>query len=320
MINRFWVDGQQIVPSIGFGVDDANDPSQGLFTAANFPGASTAQLGNAESLFALLTGRVTVSAARPTSTRPTNQYVYLGNRRQTGSLNEFSFYGQDSWRVSPTLTLNGGLRWDIQMAFSPNNSIMSRSFSRMPAASPAWTPMAGAVLHARRDRRRGADFVEFPQGSSAYNTDWNNFAPNVGVAWRPNVAERLSAHAAGRPRSVDAARRLLGGLQPRGLWRLRRAIRRQSRQLDERDPERRAGNLVTDGPAIRSTLRRRAGSALPTIPTSAAYPIGDGRPRRQHQHLRAGHPVASARTTRSGSSARSRATWRSRSATSARVA
>ena len=30
-------------------------------------------------------------------------------------------------------------------------------------------------------------FVQFDRGNPGYNTDWNNFAPNVGVAWRPNV-------------------------------------------------------------------------------------------------------------------------------------
>ena len=31
-------------------------------------------------------------------------------------------FAQDSWRVSPTLTLNGGLRWDLQMPFTAVNS------------------------------------------------------------------------------------------------------------------------------------------------------------------------------------------------------
>ena len=30
-------------------------------------------------------------------------------------------------------------------------------------------------------------FSQFAKGNGGYNTDWNNVAPNVGVAWRPHV-------------------------------------------------------------------------------------------------------------------------------------
>ena len=48
---------QQTVPSIGFGVAAA-DPVSAVFTTANFPGASSAQLDTARAIFATLTGRV----------------------------------------------------------------------------------------------------------------------------------------------------------------------------------------------------------------------------------------------------------------------
>jgi hypothetical protein len=31
------------------------------------------------------------------------------------------------------------------------------------------------------------EFNQFARGNGGYNTDWNNVAPNVGVAWRPRV-------------------------------------------------------------------------------------------------------------------------------------
>jgi hypothetical protein len=33
------------------------------------------------------------------------------------------------------------------------------------------------------------EFVQYTKGTRGYNTDWNNVAPNVGIAWRPNVQE-----------------------------------------------------------------------------------------------------------------------------------
>ena len=44
------------------------------------------------------------------------------------------------------------------------------------------------VLPAGRDRRQVCrTFVQYDKSDPGYNTDWNNLAPNVGVAWRPNV-------------------------------------------------------------------------------------------------------------------------------------
>ena len=30
-------------------------------------------------------------------------------------------------------------------------------------------------------------YVQLTSGTQGYETDWNNFSPNVSVAWRPNV-------------------------------------------------------------------------------------------------------------------------------------
>ena len=30
-------------------------------------------------------------------------------------------------------------------------------------------------------------YIQYEANQPGYNTDYNNFAPNVGVAWRPNV-------------------------------------------------------------------------------------------------------------------------------------
>ena len=44
-----WLQNQQYVPTMNFGVDGA-DPANGMFTTANFAGASTAQLTEARDL------------------------------------------------------------------------------------------------------------------------------------------------------------------------------------------------------------------------------------------------------------------------------
>ena len=55
----------------------------------------------------------------------TNRYVAFGPRRREGTINMYSLFAQDSWRTTPTLTLNAGLRWDLQLPFTAVNDTMS---------------------------------------------------------------------------------------------------------------------------------------------------------------------------------------------------
>ena len=103
-----------------FGVDTTNDPANAMFNTTNFPGASTANLTEARSIYALLTGRVTAVTGTARLDAATGKYVYLGDLLQK-SRHELAstLYAQDSWRVTPTLTVNDGLRWDVQLPFTP---------------------------------------------------------------------------------------------------------------------------------------------------------------------------------------------------------
>ena len=47
-----WLKNQQMVPNIALGIVNG-DPAQSMFVAANFPGASAAQLTAAQSLYAV---------------------------------------------------------------------------------------------------------------------------------------------------------------------------------------------------------------------------------------------------------------------------
>jgi hypothetical protein len=273
-INRFWVDGQQIVPSIGFGVDDTNDPAQGLFTTTSFPGASSAQLGNAETLFAVLTGRVSSVSGTAYLNEATNQYEYLGKRRQTGSLNEYSVFAQDSWRVSPSLTLNGGLRWDVQTAFSPNNSIMARSFYA-DACGVSGLDANGVCQFYVPGASGGVapSYVEFPKGSSGYNTDWDNLAPNVGVAWRPTVETGFLRKLLGDPEQsvLRAGYSVAYNREGQGVFVGRFGSNPGSSTSVSRSAA--LGNIVNDGLGYPLYLAQGARLGPASYPASPSYPI-----------------------------------------------
>jgi hypothetical protein len=184
-----WVDSQTRVPEIEFGVAE-DDPAFDLFTTSNpvFAGAPQAQVTNARNLYALLTGRVINVLDNAALDAIRNQYSYLGLRRQEGLMNDYSVFVQDSWRLRPELTLNGGLRWGVQTPFQPKNDVMARSFYA-DACGISGVGSNGECRFFEPGAAGGVvpSFVAYNSGSPGYETDWNNVAPNVSAAWRPNV-------------------------------------------------------------------------------------------------------------------------------------
>ncbi|MBY0495599.1 MAG: TonB-dependent receptor [Cyanobacteria bacterium] len=192
-LGRAWDDSQQLTTGIDLGLDQTNDPAAGLFTAANFAGASAAQLNDARDLYALLTGRVIAVTGLAALDPETNKYVNLGRRRRAGKLDVFSGFIQDSWRATERLTINAGVRWDVQMPFSPSNDTMTTaSLADICGVSGVGD---GGIYTACNFYRPGAsggkvpEFAQLTSGTRGYNVDWNNVSPNIGAAWRPG-AER----------------------------------------------------------------------------------------------------------------------------------
>jgi hypothetical protein len=190
-LGRAWDDSQQQVLGINLAFTAANDPAAGMFNTTSFSGASGGQLNDARDLYALLTGRVGSITAQAALDADTNKYSYLGKRRRAGKMDVVSAFVQDSWRLRPSLTINAGVRWDVQLPFSPVNDTMSTaSLADVCGVSGLGD---GGIYSACNFYAPGSsggkvpEFQQFTTGTRGYNTDWNNIAPNVGVAWRPGV-------------------------------------------------------------------------------------------------------------------------------------
>ena len=157
-----------------------------------FPAPRRQNLTDARALYGLLTGRITAINGTARLSEATNEYEYLGPRTERVRLNELGVFAQDSWRFTPTLTLNYGVRWELQLPMQPLNDSfsMSRFADLCGRSGIGLRPGRARVqpLSARHaDRQHARSTFSTDSGNPGYETDWNNFAPNVGAAWRPNV-------------------------------------------------------------------------------------------------------------------------------------
>jgi hypothetical protein len=101
--------------------------------------------------------------------------------RETEVLDRYSWYMaafvQDDWKISRDFTLNLGVRWETDTPITDANNRVN-SFDPDAINPVSGTP--GVVRFAGVDG--------WP--TQPYGTDWNNFGPRVGFAWRPLGSNR----------------------------------------------------------------------------------------------------------------------------------
>jgi hypothetical protein len=194
-----------VIPGqINMGFDTTNDPAAGFFTTANFPGASNANLTTARDLFALLTGRVTSISGTGRLSAETGKYVYGGELSQKSKAFSMAAYASDAWRVTPTLTINAGLRWDVQLPFQPVTPTYSNStLEDLCGISGIGTGPQGQECNmfqtAVTSGKQIAQYTLYTAGEAAYKTNWKNLGYNIGFAWRPNVQDGFLRTVLGSP-------------------------------------------------------------------------------------------------------------------------
>ena len=194
-----WLKNQTTVPSITFGIQ-TTDPASAMFNTTNFAGASTANLNAARALYAVLTGRVSQITGNARIDEGTGNYVYQGAAIQRGTMTEAGFYVQDTWRVRPNLTINAGLRYELQGPFSSANSLYSFAteadafgVSGLSTGCDPDEPTAATCNLFKPGTLPGTTpkFQQLVKGSKAYGTDYNNIAPSIGINWTPSSDNSL---------------------------------------------------------------------------------------------------------------------------------
>lgn len=186
-----WLENQNLVPTINFGVV-SGDPADALFTAANFPGSSATQRTDAADLYAVLTGRVSSITGVARLDPQSDEYVYSGKSLQRARMREVGLFVSDTWKWRPNLTLNLGLRYELQLPFYPlNNSYSTATMADVCGVSGVAANGSCNLFQQGVQTGKTPEFIQFNKGTHAYNIDWNNFAPNLGFAWTPYAKSGL---------------------------------------------------------------------------------------------------------------------------------
>ncbi|MBI3670819.1 MAG: TonB-dependent receptor [Acidobacteria bacterium] len=90
---------------------------------------------------------------------PARGDIFVGNSQRNVSIHSFGAFFQDDWRITPRLTINAGVRYDL-------HSPIRERRNRLGNFDPAIGLIQVGV-----------------NSNSPYNVDANNVAPRLGIAW-----------------------------------------------------------------------------------------------------------------------------------------
>jgi hypothetical protein len=159
-------DEKGIWPDVRFATDFGNSPPSDI-GPNGVDIISPTDRKTFENLYNDLLGRM--SSVVQTFYSDLKTYYPAGTpRERTFRYREFSVFFQDDWRLTPRLTVNLGLRYEYFGVPFETNGIQG-------AVDKAELISAAAQL----------DDITMQPGRRLYNSDHNNFAPRIGIAWDP---------------------------------------------------------------------------------------------------------------------------------------
>jgi hypothetical protein len=113
----------------------------------------------------------------------------------SADLRSISWYGyfEDNWKITPKLTLNLGLRYELSPPwYEPNRRMMNiQMFGWQPGSRTPIMTRPGSGDFNQGLQFRFADVIPIQTGDdklgrSTIQTDRNDFAPRIGLAWSPS--------------------------------------------------------------------------------------------------------------------------------------
>ena len=153
-------------------------------TGSLFPGGvSTTDRTTANQLYALLGGIISGQSQTFNVTSRESGFVPGEGFRQDYAYENLNLYFADQWRLSPQLTINAGLRYEVWPAVRERNGVLTE------VIIPSGTDPRAALL----DPNGGLQAIGGNAGGEGrlFNTDRNNFAPVISFAYAPNFKNKL---------------------------------------------------------------------------------------------------------------------------------
>ncbi len=193
--------GTSVIPTISFNNLNTGDPvntgATGIFNTTNFPGANTTNLSDARAMYATLTGRV-YSITRSLALDPSSKKYANVPPTERDRQFEWGLYVQDSWKATPSFTLNLGLRFERQGAFQNLDS----TYSSVSYAS-LWGISGPGNLF--KPGTTGGISPTIDPYTTPYNSP-NMWNPSAGIAWRLPGRDGLLHYLFGRERGKSVLR------------------------------------------------------------------------------------------------------------------
>jgi hypothetical protein len=185
--------GNAGVLNYSFGAGSTDPVSTVIRNALPAVNTNNADVANAISLYSLLTARVSGVSTSQNVDEITHQYAKFAPITQRFAFTQAGIFLQDSFRVTPRLTLNYGLRWQFDGDYHSTNGI-----DAWPTAGSFYGP--SSRLFAPGELNGNAS-PTLEQRNHVYSPDYRNAAPNFGLSWNP-TAEGLLGKLLGGNKTV----------------------------------------------------------------------------------------------------------------------
>ena len=190
--DRYWYASEPL--SYSFGVATGDPVATALQSALPFINTNGSDVSNANSLYALLTGRLTSISGTQAVDQTTHQYTPYSPLFERYLFNTAGFYFQDTYRVTGNLTLNFGLRWQLDGPISTVNGV-----DAYPTASSFFGP---STANFQPGVLNGNQNPVYGPVKNSYKSDLVNPAPNLGFAWNPSGGSGLLGRLLGDRKTV----------------------------------------------------------------------------------------------------------------------
>jgi hypothetical protein len=181
--------------TIGTGLNTPSISATQFTNAALFPGGvPTAQRATANALLALLGGIVSSGSQAFNVASQTSGFIPGATQSRQFNYTAYALSVSDQWRVTPDLTLNLGLRYDLYTGLKVANGLALE-----PVIKNINDPLPSLL-----DPNGTYQFVggNIGKPNQIYNTDKNNFSPVISFAYSPGFASGIGKTLFGEKKTV----------------------------------------------------------------------------------------------------------------------